>query len=152
MTRPPGTKPKPTELKVLQGNPGRRPLGEKARGDIPSEIPESPEFGEAGRAAWNLYWKHGRAWLAMTDIPILTQLCRAHDEEARLLETLRAEGLIHTNDETGRSFTHHLYNDLRGLRREIRELWSLCYMTPTDRGRANVKPTELDPIEQWMAK
>jgi len=153
MSRTPGTKPAPTELKLLRGNPGRRPLGDKVRGDLPADVPPPPpSLGLAGQAAWALYWQHGRAWLAMTDIPILTQLCETHDEAERLAERIREEGLTAVNEKTGRSFAHHLYNDLRGLRREIRELWSLCYMTPTDRGRANAKPTEVDPLSEWMAK
>jgi len=153
MSRPNGRPPQPTELKILHGNPGRRPLGNKVRGAIPSDVPPPPpSLGAAGQAAWTLYWQHGRAWLAMTDIPILTQLCEAHDEAERLADRIREEGLTQVNEKTGRSFAHHLYNDLRGLRREIRELWSLCYMTPTDRGRANAKPTEVDPLSEWMAK
>lgn len=153
MSRPHGPAPVPTELKLLRGNPGRRPLGGKARGDIPATMPEPPEtLGDAGRAAWVLYWTHGRAWLAMTDVPILIQLCEAHDEADRLAAMIREEGLTQVSDKTGRSFTHHMYNDLRGLRKEIRELWSLCYMTPTDRGRANVKVEEVDPLSEWAAK
>jgi hypothetical protein len=150
MTRRHGPQPKPTELKILEGNPGRRPLADKVRGDIPATVPDPPEsLGEAGRAAWDLYWQHGRLWLALTDVPILTQLCETHDEADRIARAIRDEGLTQVNEKTGRSFAHHLYNDLRGLRREMRELWSLCYMTPTDRGRANVKIVEQDPLEQW---
>lgn len=153
MSRTTGPKPAPTELKLLRGNPGRRPLGDKVRGAIPDAIPKPPaHLGASGKAAWKLYWQHGRAWLAMTDVPILTQLCETHDEADRLADIIRREGLTHRNEETGRSFAHHLYNDLRGLRREIRELWSLCYMTPTDRGRASVKPTEVDPLAEWAAR
>lgn len=147
-----GRPSQPTELKLLRGNPGKRALGSRVRGEIPKAIPRVPHgLGPVGRGAWALYWKHGRPWLAMTDIPILTQLCEAHDEAAALTATIKAEGLTTLNEETGRSFAHHLYNDLRGLRREIRELWSLCYMTPTDRGRANAQPEIVDPLEQWEA-
>ena len=150
--RQPGRPARPTELKVLEGNPGRRPLGDKVRGDIPTEIPDAPDhLGQAGSDAWTLYWTHGRAWLAATDIPLMTQLCEAHDEAQRLADTIREEGLTQLSDKTGRSFAHHLYNDLRGLRREIREMWSLAYMTPTDRGRASVKPLERDPLSEWQA-
>ena len=153
MSRTPGTKPAPTELKLLRGNPGRRPLGAKVRGDLPSDVPPYPEtLGEVGRSEWDRYWTHGRAWLAHTDIAILTQLCEAQDEAARMRALILEEGLTSLNEKTGRSFAHHLYNDLRGLRREIRELWSLCYMTPTDRGRASVKPAEADPLAEWVAQ
>lgn len=151
MTRP-GPKPKPVELKALEGNPGRRPLGDKARGAIPAAIPDPPStLGVEGRKAWALYWKHGRAWLALTDVPILTQLCEAHDEDARLRAAIKKGGLIKTNTTSNGQHVNPLYNDLRGLRREMRELWSLCYMTPTDRGRAQVKPAEVDPLDEWAA-
>ena len=152
MTRRPGPPPKPTELKLLEGNPGRRPLGKKARGALPTQVPSPPpSLGAAGKAAWDLYWQHGRPWLALTDIPILTQLCEAHDEEERLAAAVRDLGLIQVNKRSGKPHVHPLYNDLRGLRREMRELWSLCYMTPTDRGRANARPEVEDPLEAWEA-
>jgi len=153
MSRPNGRPPKPTELKVLQGNPGKRPLANKVRGQIPASIPPAPShLGHAGSEHWDLYWTHGRAWLASSDIPTITQLCEAHDEEERLRTTMQEEGFLVMSDKTGRSFTHHLYAELRGLRKEMRELWSLCYMTPTDRGRANVKVEEVDPLSEWAAK
>jgi len=153
MSRIPGTKPAPTELKLLRGNPGRRPLGNRVRGDLPERVPPfPPSLGKVGRAEWTRYWEHGRAWLAHTDIAILTQLCEAQDEAADLRDRIFAEGFTQMNDKTGRSAAHHLYNDLRGLRREIRELWSLCYMTPTDRGRANVKVVETDPLAEWASQ
>lgn len=153
MSRPTGRPAVPTELKVLRGNPGRRPLAGKARGEIPGSIPPPPDhLRDAGRREWDLYWTHGRVWLAYTDLPILTQLCEAQDEAFDLRAKIMAEGLTQVSKTTGRSFVHQSYNDLRGLRREIRELWQLTYMTPTDRGRANVKVDEADPFAEWAAK
>jgi hypothetical protein len=150
--RPNGRPPKPTELKLLEGNPGKRPLGDKAAGDIPATIPPyPPALREPGRRAWDQYWTHGRTWLAASDIQTLTQLCRLHDEESRLRRIIMREGLTHVVEATRRSSIHHLYNDLTGIRRQMRELWSLCYMTPTDRGRAQVKVPDVDPLDAWAA-
>lgn len=47
-----GRKPKPTTLKILDGNPGRRPLnnGEPL---APAEVPECPEFlDDEAKAEW----------------------------------------------------------------------------------------------------
>jgi hypothetical protein len=85
-------------------------------------------------------------------MPVVLQLCRLHDEEKRLRDLINKEGFTQLNEETGRSFVHRAYNDLRGIRREMRELWSACYMTPTDRGRAQVKPLEVDPLAEWQAQ
>ena len=39
-----GRKPKPTHLKVIQGNPGKRPLNKKEPMPITDELPSAPEF------------------------------------------------------------------------------------------------------------
>jgi P27 family predicted phage terminase small subunit len=154
MSRPNGRPPVPTELRVLRGHPSHSsPKTRGAKGDLPPAVPPfPPSLREAGQKEWTRYWQHGRAWLAYTDISILTQLCEAQDEAFDLRQRIIEEGLLQVSEKTGRSFTHHLYNDLRGLRKEIREMWSLCYMTPTDRGRANAKPTEADPLADWQAQ
>ena len=47
-----GRKPKPTQLKVLDGNPGRRPLNDREP-QPPEGAPEPPEFLDAeARAEW----------------------------------------------------------------------------------------------------
>ena len=47
-----GRKPKPTVLKILEGNPGRRPLN-KREPHAPAEVPECPEFlDDEARAEW----------------------------------------------------------------------------------------------------
>ncbi len=47
-----GRKPKPTVLKILEGNPGRRPLNEREP-QAPAEVPECPDFlDDEARAEW----------------------------------------------------------------------------------------------------
>lgn len=151
MTRPTGRPPKPTELKVLHGNPGRRPVGTPFRAEMPDGVPPPPAgLAKLGREYWVRYWTTGKAWLAMSDAPLIEMLCFAHEEAAAIKARIRREGLTHANEDTGRSFAHHLYNDLRGIRREIREMWSLAFMTPTDRARASVKTDERDDLDRWM--
>jgi len=49
----PGTKPKPTRLKVLSGNPGRRPLNENEPEPELANLPEPPEhFNGIALAEW----------------------------------------------------------------------------------------------------
>jgi P27 family predicted phage terminase small subunit len=154
MSRPTGRPPKPTELKLLEGNPGGRPLSRKVLGMLPDDAPEAPAFLEAaGRDEWNRAWTYGRAWLAWTDIGVLTQLCRYVDRSATLWAQIEEEGLLQMGENTHRSFVHSLSAEARGLDSVIRDLWSLCYLTPTDRGRANVKPADdADPLTKWAGQ
>jgi len=47
-----GRKPKPTTLKILEGNPGRRPLNDGPP-QAPAEVPECPEFlDDEAKAEW----------------------------------------------------------------------------------------------------
>jgi P27 family predicted phage terminase small subunit len=47
-----GRKPKPTVLKILEGNPGRRPIN-KCEPQAPAEVPECPDFlDDEARAEW----------------------------------------------------------------------------------------------------
>ena len=47
-----GRKPKPTTLKILDGNPGRRPANDREP-QAPVEVPDCPDFlDEEARAEW----------------------------------------------------------------------------------------------------
>jgi P27 family predicted phage terminase small subunit len=75
-----GRKPTPTALKIVRGNPGKRPLNERepkpARAS-PDDVPEwlSPE----ARAHWPLIAKQLRnaGILTEIDVPALAQYCEA---------------------------------------------------------------------------
>ena len=63
-----GRKPKPTGLKVLEGNPGKRPLN-KAEPRTAHKMPTCPEWlEEEAKAEWNRLCK------PMFDMGILTEL------------------------------------------------------------------------------
>src|SRR4030088_1854931 len=48
-----GRKPKPTVLKLLDGNPGKRPLNDREPASIPG-IPDMPEdLDDEAQAEWN---------------------------------------------------------------------------------------------------
>src|SRR5690242_8280429 len=89
--RPPGPPPKPNEEKRRLGNPGQRPLPDRAnltvlpgvrRGDPPE--PARP-LGQAGRALWDRVWDAGAVWLARNiDAELVLILCEQMDERAAL--------------------------------------------------------------------
>ena len=59
--------PKPTEQKRKLGNPGKRPLPERAKVIALPMAMETPEplrpLGPEGTKMWERIWKAGRAWI-----------------------------------------------------------------------------------------
>jgi len=149
--RTPGTKPKPTELKLLEGNPGKRRLSDAVQADIPAEAPAAPDDLEArGAAAWAIYWESGRPWLAVTDQPLVERLCRLIDTAARIGAVLRREGETKTTRQR-RSTPSPLLAALLQVNKQIGDLESVCGFTPTDRARMKAAPDAPGELARWMA-
>jgi P27 family predicted phage terminase small subunit len=66
-----GRRPKPTRLKVLAGNPGKRPLNEREPKPEPSVPDCPPELGPVARREWD------RLVVELGKLRILTNLDRA---------------------------------------------------------------------------
>lgn len=66
-----GRKPKPTTLKILEGNPGRRPINDREP-MAPAEVPECPDYlDDEAKAEWF------RMSAVLRDMGLLTQADRA---------------------------------------------------------------------------
>jgi P27 family predicted phage terminase small subunit len=96
-----GRKPKPTNLKILQGNAGRRPLNKT---DISVEVlekaPECPEWiGRHGAEVWARVadWLVGSKILAESDTHNLEAFCSAYQNYRDASEHIRLHGLVITN-------------------------------------------------------
>ena len=142
---------KPTELKVLAGNPGKRALPESPQGDKPVGIPGPPaSLDKQGRAAWQHYWTHGRAWLAHTDAGLIERLCVLIDLRAQMENGIREEGLLHASDTTGRSSAHYLMNQLLAVYGHIAGLEREAGFTPRARADMGRTQGEADPAEEFL--
>ena len=81
--------PKPTELKILQGNPGRRDL-RLNDGIAPLEYgyvePLRP-LGVVGKQLWDSIFGAGELWIAIrTDTQLVQMVCEQLDRRERLRE------------------------------------------------------------------
>ena len=78
--------PKPLEVRLKQGNPGKRPLPRLvAIGPAPAKPPPAPSaLKQSGKRTWRLMWEHGRAWLGPSDEIVVRLACEQVDELASL--------------------------------------------------------------------
>ena len=78
----PGPAPKPTRLKELAGNPGRRPLNKHEPAPETTGIPKPPaHLGRFGKSLWKTYAGKmaGLGLLTDIDVPAWETLCLAYD-------------------------------------------------------------------------
>jgi len=91
----PGRKPKPTELKKLAGNPGKRPLNESEPGYPPAEtrVPRG-KLPEEGQKLWKALAPHLAAAgvLKVTDLAALEMLCAHYAVSRMALEDVLERG------------------------------------------------------------
>jgi len=138
----PGPPPKPTALKILQGNPGRRPLpvGEPT----PPAGAQPPDYVKADPVLLVEWHRHaGR----LTKLGLLTEI----DDEALgmlCLLNVRLRGLlVATAAETVLGTSSIL-----DLSKELRMLWARFGMTPADRSRVKVeKPKPESKLERFTS-
>lgn len=118
-----GPAPKPTAVKVLTGNPGKRPLPEdEPRPDLGATAPPWILASPVLAAEWT------RHATRLTDLGILTVM------DADALAVLCVASV---------KFRDQVANDapadaLMATSRELRQLWARFGMTPADRSRVKV--------------
>lgn len=135
-----GRKPKPTNLKVLAGNPGRRPLNELEPHPPAASRYAPRDLGPAERRYWrNLAPKLLRAGLLTElDVPALVRMCELHVRIDEALKVAKKGLLIKT--ESG----NWIQNPAIGI---VNRAYDLLYrleiefgMTPSSRSRVHGAP------------
>lgn len=141
-----GRPPKPTELKRVQGNPGKRALPkEKDVIVLPaiSEIPEpSRPLLKYGREMWDRIWGMGQIWISPnSDFELCLMTCEMIDERWNLrVKVMSSEDA-------------KLRRGLRELDRTIVSNLSLLGFSPTDRMRLGVAEVKKQSkLEELLAK
>lgn len=147
----PGPSPEPVELKLLKGNPGRRPIKDAPPADKPSKIPRAPTgLGSQGKATWQRYWTGGRAWLSLGDYDAIWRACKLIDRAAAIEAALDAEGFLVVNRRTKRSAVHAAFNNLLGVYRAIADLETAAGLPATERSRIRADRHDGDEIDAWQ--
>ncbi len=148
-----GRPPKPTRLKVLQGNPGKRPLN--------TSEPE-PELGTPSRPGW-LSSEAKREWsrvvpelarlglLAKIDRALITAYCVAWGTYVAALADIEANGATFRTDKGYVGPRPSVGIAARALEQML-QLSARFGFTPSDRGKLHLpEPKARDPFEAFLS-
>jgi len=137
-----GRPPKPTALKQLEGNPGKRALPEEPTAQALSRPPRVPSGldGDAAR-----FWrKAARALVDMglltaADVPAFEIMAKHWALASKAWRQIEQEGMI-AEDERGLPRKHPLLQVWRDNSKAFREYAARFGLTPADRARVHVQP------------
>lgn len=137
--------PKPTELKVLQGNPGKNKLRvNDALAPLDyGYIEPLRELGTVGKQFWDSIFGAGELWISIrTDTALVQMVCEAMDRR----EVLRAAFM---NNPTDRPINM----SLNEVEKQIMSALSLLGFSPADRTRLGlVSAKTKTKLEELLAK
>jgi P27 family predicted phage terminase small subunit len=150
-----GRKPKPSSLKRLLGNPGRRPLNDDEPRPAPVASVEPPDYLDAaGQAVWRALVPHLAACGLLTalDVPKLELLC-IHLAFHRRLYALLTAALAEQEASGVPVDTSRLIRSLRQTADTVRSLSAGFGLDPADRVRLHVpRPADRDdPFAEFDA-
>lgn len=140
-------RPKPTALKILEGNPGRRPLPKKEPKPALALMP-CPQYLKADSIAyeeWNRIVPelYNLGLLTKIDRAALELYCSQYSIYRQSFETLNSEGLITTNIRNGDK-AHPSAQIAREAAKVIKAIAVEFGLTPSSRARISVPSEAVD--------
>ena len=147
-----GRRPKPTHLKLLQGNPGKRPINQNEP-QPPAEIPGAPEhLSEAAKAEWkrmsDQLLKLGL--LTAIDWAAFAAYCTVYGRWVEAEEALKKTGPV-VRSPSGYPMISPYYTVAHQSLNQMRAFLVEFGMTPASRSRISVNfHQDEDPFENWM--
>ena len=151
----PGPAPKPTTLKRLQGNPGKRRLnGSEPQPDAPEYVPRAPRsLGDEAKKEWRraTRYLHRAGLYTHVDRAALMAYCAAFgrwvEAERKVEET---GGPVLTSAETGNLYQNPWLHVANKAQEQMKRWAAEFGMTPASRSRVHVTPKpqqdELDKL------
>jgi hypothetical protein len=137
--------PKPAELKILQGNPGKRGLrSNDAIAPLEYGYTEPlRQLGPVGQQFWDSIFGAGELWISIkTDTALVQMLCESYDRRERLRE-------IWETNPTDRAVSMSLIE----IEKQIIGGLSLLGFSPADRTRLGlVSAKTKSKLEELLAK
>lgn len=144
-----GRKPKPTALKVIEGNPGKRPLNHDEP-QAAGELIEAPDdLSDDQRAIWEYAIAHApKGVLRMIDRDNLRAWVVAADLHRKATAEVQARGILSTGAE-GQLVKNPAVMVLRDATAMMMRAAEQMGFSPTARARIKVPEKPNDPKNPW---
>ena len=145
-----GTRPTPTALKVLHGNPGRRPLN----GDEPqfkAGLPDKPAwFDTYASEEWDRIVSNvnGQRILTKADLGILVATCLCYEQMRETLAIIKTLGRSYVVEDMGGNKHYKARPEcvrFETAQREYRALLIELGLTPASRSKVKTLPEPKQP-------
>lgn len=152
-----GRKPKPTKLRLLGGNAGKRPVGEEPRPPVPESTPYAPRhLNDDAKREWRRIVKIllGLGLYTEVDRAALAMYCQAWGRWVEAERQVEATGgPVLTSKETGNLYQNpYLYVANRAWE-QVRKMLTEFGLSPSARSRLNVAGVEEpDELEQLLMR
>jgi len=148
----PGPPPKPTNLRLLQGNPGRRPINRREP-KPDAELPSPPEhLSETARAEWSRMAEqlHRLGLLTSIDRAAFAAYCVVYGRWIEAEQALKKTGPV-VRSASGHPMLSPFYTVAHQSLAQLRAYLSEFGMTPASRSRTSVHSGEnADSLEDFL--
>ena len=150
-----GTPRKPTALKVLEGNPGKRPLPLHEPKPAPI-MPECPSWFDAeAKSFWHKYGPklHALGLLTEIDGPAFEAVCQRYSLWVKCEKRMKAKGLVKKLD-TGYEQQRPEVSIAKNALADVKAFLTEFGMTPASRSRISLKldDADEDDMEKLLQK
>ena len=151
-----GRPPKPTRLKILQGNPGRRPLPANEPKPPPrTRVPTPPEnMGKHAKREWRRVAKVlvAQGLLTDLDMTMFRAYCHAYDRWYEAEAAILAMGVMLKSAKTGGIYQNPYLPISKQWLAIMERLGGKFGMSPADRARVGVvgDPDADDPVGRFL--
>lgn len=150
----PGPRPKPTKLKLLEGNPGKRPINH-SEPKPEAKIPNCPSWlDDVAKAEWKRVIPDlaGAGLVTTIDRSALAAYCVAFSTAKSAEEIIQREGLTFTM-ENGYTQQHPAVGIRNNALEMMRKFMAEFGMTPASRSKIKLEtPDGEDEVEEFLSR
>ena len=158
----PGTKPKPTHLKLIEGNRGKRPLNRKEAKTIPALPDPPPHLTADALEEWHRVasWLHKIGLLSEVDRAALAAYAQAYGRWvqaeraiAKMAEKDQLTGGLMIKTSNGNAIQNPLVGTANKAAADMMRYAAEFGMTPSARSRIAAQPPEegADPADRFFS-
>ena len=148
-----GRKPTPHYLRLLRGNPQKKPIKPGLEAERPAKPPEAPAFlGPYAREAWDQLAGelHKLGCLTALDVAIFSVFCESHGRWRTAVEALNRmdkapNGGLLIRGEGGQPAVNPLLGVIRRAADTMMKAGSKLGLSPAARSRINLPPQPMGP-------